>query len=221
MCLTRCCADPTPWSHSQFGVLTYPSLLPWSNNSAQTVLLINVSLWSTQSPNDSQGGPGPPALGTPLSTQFNESNFLWIFHKLPPSVVYERSSEQKSKPFGRSANSLHAQCKCRHLPIARIPWLSCRSLVLGMRPYTQDKARLLSTGSGWGSSASHPPFPLASACPACFHRETGRDVYILSWAQPQLPQAHSHLLRLRPGSLPRLNTPQHPRTITSHTLAGL
>lgn len=46
MCLTRYCADPTPQSHSQFGVLTYPTLLPWSNNSAQTVLLINVSLWS-------------------------------------------------------------------------------------------------------------------------------------------------------------------------------
>ena len=65
---------------------------------------------------------------------------------------------KRAKLFGRSTNSLHPQCKCRHLPIARIIMAFLPPLVLGMRPTHRTKPD--PTGSDGLSSASHPPFPL-------------------------------------------------------------
>lgn len=160
MCLTRCCADPTPRSHSQFGVLTYPSLLPWSNNSAQTVLLINVSLWSNTEVTRWQPGRARPLLlWAPLCLHSLMSQFPFGFSMNFNSQWYVTEAlNKRAKLFGRSANSLHPQSKCKHLPIACTPMAFLMPLVLDMLPTHRTKPD--PTGSNGLLSASHPPFPL-------------------------------------------------------------
>lgn len=111
-----------------------------------------------KSPDDSQGGLGLSCFGHP-SVYSLMSQFPFGFSMNFNSQWYMTEAlNKRAKLFGRSANSLHPQCKCKHLPIACTAMAFLMPLVLDMLPTHRTKAD--PTGSNGFLSASHPPFLL-------------------------------------------------------------
>ena len=84
---------------------------------------------------------------------------------------------KRAKLFGGSANSLHPQCKCRHLPIACILMAFLLPLVLGSSLHTGQSQTPQDLMGPCLHHTHHFPLSLCRPC-FCFHREAGRDVYI-------------------------------------------
>ena len=128
---------------------------------------------------------------------FNEINFLLDF--LWTSAI----SCPAKKPLAKETKGFCEKCRVLICPVQILAYIcSCTLLVFSVvtssscPPYTQGKARPMA--SYRLLSASHPPL-LFHPLPALLLLSwRGRHGYLRSSCpQPQLPQTHCHLLRLR------------------------